>query len=57
MCVSNAQQHSLTLAGRLLFNLKTKLLLMHDIKPHLSSLTTNFEVNKKKETLNMISIS
>lgn len=46
MYVSNAQWHSLTLAGRLFFNFK-KSALMHDIKPHLSGLTTNSEVMEK----------
>lgn len=39
MCISNA-------IDRLLFNLN-KTALMQDTKPHLPSLTTNFEVNKK----------
>lgn len=40
MCISNA-------IDRLLFNLK-KAALMQDTKPHLPSLTTDFEVNEKR---------
>lgn len=45
MYISNA-------IDRLLFNLN-KAALMQDTKPHLPSLTTNFEVNKKRQGIGL----